>query len=501
VTSDWAFDELHPDAYKMLVEGVAAILYIDRPDDASTNLYTSPQVEALLGFTVEEWRADPDLWLRQLHPDDRDVAVAEHRESNVRGERFVSEYRLFAKDGRIVWLRDEAVPVKNGDGTLLYWRGVMLDITERREAEEELARARERLQALIDNIPAAVYIETPDAGPGGFYLSSQVEKLFGYTVEEWTRTPNFWLDRIHPDDRHLVEERDAASDATRDRYTSEYRFRAADGRWVWVFDDAVFVPTAGGGGFWQGFLFDITERRETEDKLRWSLEVLRKTIQQRRELAQRLQTAQEAERRSIAADIHDDPIQVMSAVDMRLQMLAAFPETATTEDLVGIEADVKGAIERLRSLLFELRPTALDRDGLVPALRLYLEHTAKGTGWQVEVRDGLEEEPDPDLRALLYRIAQEGVSNARKHAHARRVEIDVATEGDGVGLRVSDDGKGFVADPAVPPEPGHFGLTTLVERAELAGGWSRVTSAPGEGTTVECWLPLDADADQALAGA
>jgi PAS domain S-box-containing protein len=372
VTSDWAFDELHPDAYRMLVEGVAAILYIDRPDDASTNLYTSPQVEALLGFTVQEWRADPDLWLRQLHPDDRDAAVAEHRASNVRGERFVSEYRLFAKDGRIVWIRDEAVPVKNGEGTLLYWRGVMLD---------------------------------------------------------------------------------------------------------------------------------ITERRETEDKLRWSLEVLRKTIQQRRELAQRLQTAQEAERRSIAADIHDDPIQVMSAVDMRLQMLATFPATATTDDLVQIEADVKGAIERLRSLLFELRPTALDRDGLVPALRLYLEHTAKGTGWQVEVRDGLEQEPDPDLRALLYRIAQEGVSNARKHAHARRVEIDVATVDDGVGLRVSDDGRGFVADPAAPPEPGHFGLTTLVERAELAGGWSRVTSAPGAGTTVECWLPLDADSDQALAGA
>jgi PAS domain S-box-containing protein len=500
VTADWPFDELHPDAYKMLVEGVAAILYIDRPDDASTNLYTSPQVEALLGFTVDEWRADPDLWFRQLHEDDREAAVAAHRESNVRGERFLGEYRLLAKDGRVVWIRDEAVPVKNDDGTLLYWRGVMLDITERREAENELARARERLQALIDNIPAVVYIETPDADPEGFYLSSQVERLFGYTVDEWTWTPNFWLDRLHPDDRYLVEEKDTESDVTRDRYTSEYRFRAADGRWVWVFDDAVFVPTADGRGFWQGFIFDITERRETEDKLRWSLEVLRKTIQQRRELAQRLQTAQEAERRSIAADIHDDPIQVMSAVDMRLQMLATFPQTATTEELVEIESEVKGAIERLRSLLFELRPTALDRDGLVAALRVYLEHTARTTGWEVEVRDALEDEPDPDLRALLYRIAQESVANARKHADAKRVEIEVASADDGVSLRVRDDGKGFVADPAAPPEPGHFGLSTLVERAELAGGWSRVTSSPGEGTTVECWLPLDADADRALAG-
>jgi signal transduction histidine kinase len=191
---------------------------------------------------------------------------------------------------------------------------------------------------------------------------------------------------------------------------------------------------------------------------------------------------------------------VMSAVDMRLQMLATFPQTATTEELVEIESEVKGAIERLRSLLFELRPTALDRDGLVAALRVYLEHTARTTGWEVEVHDALEDEPDPDLRALLYRIAQESVANARKHADAKRVEIAVASADDGVSLRVRDDGKGFVADPAAPPEPGHFGLSTLVERAELAGGWSRVTSSPGKGTTVECWLPLDADADRALAG-
>jgi PAS domain-containing protein len=124
VTDVWPFNELHPDAYKMLVEGVAAILYIDRPDDASTNLYTSPQVEALLGFTVDEWRADPDLWFRQLHGDDREATVAAHRASNVKGQRFLAEYRLYSKDGRIVWIRDEAVPVKGADGTLLYWRGV-----------------------------------------------------------------------------------------------------------------------------------------------------------------------------------------------------------------------------------------------------------------------------------------------------------------------------------------------------------------------------------------
>ena len=247
-------------------------------------------------------------------------------------------------------------------------------------------------------------------------------------------------------------------------------------------------------------MLDITDRREAEDKLRWSLEVLRRTLQQRRELAQRLQHAQEAERRQIAADIHDDPIQVMSAVDMRLQMLAGFPDTITVDAITEVEQEVAAAIERLRSLLFELRPTALDRDGLVSALRLYAEHTARSSGWTVEVLDELHDEPDPDMAALLYRIAQEAIVNVRKHAGATSLRIEAVSAADGAVVRVIDDGAGFSPDLTAAPEPGHLGLTTMVERAELAGGWVRVLSTPGQGTTVECWLPTDiAAGDAAIA--
>jgi PAS domain S-box-containing protein len=364
----WRFERLHPDAYRMLVEGVPAVLYIDRPDEPSTNLYTSPQVVELLGFSVEEWRSDPDLWVRQLLDEDRDRVMKAHRVSNERGERFLEEYRFRAKDGRELWIRDEAVPVRGDDGTLLYWRGVMLDITDRKEAEE---------------------------------------------------------------------------------------------------------------------------------KLRWSLDVLRRTLQQRRELAARLETAQEEERRRIAADIHDDPIQVLSAVDMRLQMLVQDPSHASSAEIASIERDMREAIERLRNLLFELRPAALERDGLAAALRLYIHHTARTTGWTGEVHDGLEREPTSDVRVLLYRIAQEAVVNARKHASAGHVSIELATAGEGVTMRVTDDGVGFEPDLA-SPEPGHLGLSTIVERSELAGGWARVRSAPGHGTTVECWLPVGPEMNHAL---
>lgn len=359
---DGWLDDLHPEAYRTLVEGVPAILYIDRPDELSTNLYTSPQVEPILGFSVQEWVGDPELWRKQLHPDDRERVLETNRRSNTGELPYLDEYRIDTKDGRTLWMRDEAWPVLAEDGSVLFWRGVMLDITERKEAEE---------------------------------------------------------------------------------------------------------------------------------KLRWSLDVLRRTLQQRRELAQRLQHAQEAERRQIAADIHDDPIQVMSAADMRLQMLQQFPDSITPEAIAEIELEVREAIERLRSMLFELRPLALDRDGLVAALRLYAEHTAKVTGWSIEVRDDLRAEPATDVAALLYRTAQEAMVNARKHAEATSVRIEVAEAAEGVVVRVVDDGRGFSPDLQSEPEPGHLGLTTMVERAELAGGWTRVVSAPGNGTTVECWLPVD----------
>jgi signal transduction histidine kinase len=101
----------------------------------------------------------------------------------------------------------------------------------------------------------------------------------------------------------------------------------------------------------------------------------------------------------------------------------------------------------------------------------------------------LEVEPVPEVRATLFRIAQEAITNARKHAHATHLSLVLTSEDDGFSLLVSDDGKGFEVADLADAQPGHIGVPTMIERAELAGGWCRLRSAPGDGTTVECWLP------------
>jgi diguanylate cyclase (GGDEF)-like protein/PAS domain S-box-containing protein len=125
--------------YRGLVEQIPAIVYIDVADATMATSYVSPQIEALLGITPEEYVADPDLWTKHLHPEDRDRALATYLEGREQGEPFTFEYRLIARDGRTVWFRDSAVVLRNEAGDAEYIEGVMLDVTDRKKAEEQVA--------------------------------------------------------------------------------------------------------------------------------------------------------------------------------------------------------------------------------------------------------------------------------------------------------------------------------------------------------------------------
>jgi signal transduction histidine kinase len=215
----------------------------------------------------------------------------------------------------------------------------------------------------------------------------------------------------------------------------------------------------------------------------------------RRRLLARLVRAQEEERQTIASDIHDDSIQVMTAVGMRLYSLR---KRLTDEDqLAAVDEfarSITEATRRLRSLMFELRPPALDREGLGAALRLYIDQTTEEDGPTYDLDDRLVVEPSPEIRAVVYRIVQEALTNIRKHARARRVEILVESSEGGVRVRIRDDGVGLPPGQSDQSAPGHMGLNAMRERAEMAAGWWRIESAPARGTVVEFWVPGDPDA-------
>jgi signal transduction histidine kinase len=212
---------------------------------------------------------------------------------------------------------------------------------------------------------------------------------------------------------------------------------------------------------------------------------------ERRRLLISLVKAQEEERRRIASEVHDDPLQIMAATRLRLGMLRAQLADASPDvakDIEALEGTVTEAVDRLRRLVYELHPRSLQEAGLVPALEDYLRTTlAEALRWRLDAR--LQVEPPAEVKVILFRIAQEALSNVRKHARANEVTITLDEQDGGVLLRVKDDGQGFTAGDRASGPMGHFGLQSMRERAEAAGGRWGIHTAVGEGTAVEVWVP------------
>jgi PAS domain S-box-containing protein len=234
---------------------------------------------------------------------------------------------------------------------------------------------------------------------------------------------------------------------------------------------------------WLMVLRDVTEHHQ-------ALRSLRQVDSQRRSLLERVVTSQEEERRQVAGDIHDDAIQAMVAVTLQLQALGGrLRDPRSNELLERLAATATESVGRLRQLVFELRPPLLDEVGLAAAIEHYARRAGELAGFAVQVSDEAAGELPAELRVVAYRIVQEALVNVRVHARASRVAIRLEEADSGVLVRVSDDGIGFLPGLAERRPAGHLGLVSMREQAAMAGGWCRVASAPGMGTTVELWLP------------
>jgi PAS domain S-box-containing protein len=234
---------------------------------------------------------------------------------------------------------------------------------------------------------------------------------------------------------------------------------------------------------WLMVLRDVTEHHQ-------ALRSLRQVDSQRRSLLERVVTSQEQERRQVAGDIHDDAIQAMVAVTLQLQALGGrLRDPRSNELLERLAATATESVGRLRQLVFELRPPLLDEVGLAAAIEQYARRAGELASFAVQVSDEAAAELPAELRVVAYRIVQEALANVRVHARAGRVAIRLEEADGGVLVRVSDDGIGFLPGLAERRPAGHLGLVSMREQAAMAGGWCRVASAPGMGTTVELWLP------------
>jgi PAS domain S-box-containing protein len=174
---------------RSLIEQVPVTVYIDRLDEISSNVFMSPHLEAVLGYSAEEWASDRELFVKVVHPDDRERVLAEHRRTAETGDMFSMEYRMVARDGSVHWFLDEARVIRDETGQPIFHHGFILDITERKKLEHalqegdvDLRRQKEYYESLLALIPTAIV--TFDLDDRVTSWNPAAEKLFGYAPDE-----------------------------------------------------------------------------------------------------------------------------------------------------------------------------------------------------------------------------------------------------------------------------------------------------------------------------
>lgn len=250
--------------YRSLVEKLPVVVYLASHDVMASTCYISPRVEEMLGYTPEEYRATAEFWFELVHPDDRELVRAAMHEAVSTGKPFSLEYRKIARDGRVVWVRDEAVQVAGEDGQAPYWQGVNVDITERRTAEAAFEVERELLLALMNNVPDLVYFK--DRESRFLRLNEPTARALG------CETPSDAIGKTDADFFDLgpewIEEEQRVLRHGGTIVNRLVQHSAEDGHRIWVLNTKVPVRNASGDVIGLiGLGRDVTELKELEERM------------------------------------------------------------------------------------------------------------------------------------------------------------------------------------------------------------------------------------------
>jgi len=490
--------------YRRLVEQLPAVVYIDAADDLSTALYMSPRYEELLGYTWEERLEQPDLWVRTLHPDDRERVLAESSRTNETGDPFLCEYRLIAKDGRTVWVRDEAHLVEGEAGGPKIWQGVLLNITQQRRAQEQLREAEQLFRVLVEQSPAMLYIETLDASSSSQYISPRVEDVYGVTAEDYMADPQLWYRLLHPDDRERTAAEYEAALAAGNPWSLEYRVVRPDGKVLWVRDECSLLRDETGAATQvQGVVYDITARKLAE-------QTLRESEQREREAADQLRALDDMKNTFLAAVSHElrSPLTSILGLSLTLERQDKISDD-DRDDLLGRLAQNARKLDRLLKDLLDI--DRLSRGIVTPQYRLTdVGALVRRTIESLDTIGGhsimVQTEPVliPVEAAKVERIVENLVANAVRHtSEGSTIWVKVGPQDGGAIIVVEDDG------PGVPPElrriifepfrqgPNAFtanpgtgiGLSLVARFAELHGGRAWVDDRRDGGAVFSVFLP------------
>ena len=481
--------------------------------------YASNGVFDLYGIAPDEITEDISPIMERFHPDDRDAIMASIMESAKTLRMWEHEYRILLPDKSLKWLRGQALPMAQSDGSTI-WHGFITDITERKVMEMSLKESEERYRRLFEVESDAIFLVS--CLSGRFVDANQAAlKTYGYSKEEL-------LDMVFTD---------VSAEPDRTNANLENNVTHVPLRWHRRKDGSIF-PVEISGSYFDALgdtihvaaIRDVSERIKAEQFREETLEQLEQQVEERTasltsaneklslEIEERKQTeaelldyqrrleelgleisiTEEQVRCRIASELHDQVGQCLMLSKIKVDSLAdsdLSPEQLTT--VKTLERLLEKTIHDIRSLTFQLRPPILVQAGLEAAVRWLADEFKEQHGLLVEFIDDRQPKPLTDeLRAYLFQAVRELLLNVAKHAGTNRACVIMQKAHDTLTISVEDNGTGF--DPAAAimrrPRSGGFGLFNVQQRTQYFGGIFTIESSPGCGCTATIVAPLAAEA-------
>lgn len=387
------------------------------------------------------------------------------------------EHQTLRKDGSKIWISVDARAVRGEAGKILYYEGTTRDVTGRKQAEWALRGSEERYRELFENSKDALYVH--DLAGRYTSVNRAAERLSGYKREELIG--KHFSVFINPDHEARILGKLSKKLTDSSETTYEVEIITKDGRHVPVEVSSRLIFENGQAVAVQGSVRDISERRRAEEASRT--------------YARRVIEAQEAERRHLSLELHDQVGQILTAVKMNLHSL--HHKSSSPEILASIEENmdvIDEAVDQVRHLSGDLRPLLLDDFGLVVALRWYLDRQAKHGGIPAEFISRSIDEDDrfsAELETACFRVVQEAITNVVRHARATRISVMLERSDSDLIILIGDNGQGFNINALSNDAAGSgtLGLRGMEERVHAVGGTIVIDSGPGLGTEICARFP------------
>jgi PAS domain S-box-containing protein len=468
----WAADPQLPNLearYRALVEQIPAVVFMAYLDRGIGEAYVSPQIEAALGFSQEEWLEDPVRWYSHIHPDDKQRWSTEAAEMFLTGSPLRSAYRVVARDGRVIWFHCEAKMIRKENGEPWFIHGVGFDITDLKRTEEALQEERNVVSAILDTVGSMVVVLDRQGRIIRFNRAG--ERSTGYSLAE-ASGKRIWDLFMVPEEVERFKEifEQLCSDQVPNDYEG-YLVRRDGERRLIAWSSTLLPGHDGEPASVIATGIDVTERKQME-----------KTIL---EISAR-------EQRRIGQDLHDGlgqhltGIAFMSKVQEQKLAEQNLPEAGDAAKIVSL---VNEAIHKTRELAHGLLPVVSHAEGLMSALRQ----------WAGEVEDlfriGCRFQcltpvliHDDTAATHLYYIAREAVNNAIKHGAAKQIVIRLGADERQGSLTIQDDGSGI---GNITAGNKGMGLHLMNYRARMIGGSLEAQRVTPQGTLVTCLFPIN----------